>query len=52
VTLPIRHYYHVYAAGAWMQPVREHVAALAVSGLRVPTVVGLVGAPCGRMPGT
>ena len=49
MTLPIRHYYHVYAAGAWMQPVREHVAALAVSGLRVPTVVGLVGAPCGRM---
>lgn len=43
MTLPIRHYYHVYAAGAWMVPVREHLSVLAVSGLRVPMVIGLVG---------
>ena len=32
-----------------MQPVREHVSALAVSGLRVSTVIGLVGARGGRL---
>ena len=48
MTLPVRHYYHVYAAGAWMQPVREHIAALAVSGLRAPMMIGLVGVRGGR----
>jgi hypothetical protein len=48
VTLPVRHYYHLYAAGAWIIPVREHVTALALSGLRAPMVIGLTGAPGGR----
>lgn len=43
MTLPVRHYYHVYAAGAWAVPVREHVAALAGAGLRAPVTVGLAG---------
>lgn len=42
--LPIRHYYHCYAAGAWSAPVRDHWAALGRSGLEdMTTVVGLVG---------
>lgn len=49
VTLPVRHYYHVYAAGAWIRPAQEHVTALALSGLRAPMVIGLVGAPGGRL---
>jgi len=48
VPLPVRHYYHVYAAGAWQAPVREHIAALAASGLRAEMVVGLVGPPAAR----
>jgi hypothetical protein len=30
---PLGHFYHVYAAGAWEQPVTEHCRALADSGL-------------------
>lgn len=40
-----RHYFHVYAAGAWECPVREHIAALAEAGLRADTTIGLVGTP-------
>jgi hypothetical protein len=31
--VPIHHYYHIYAAGAWQEPVREHIRALTESGL-------------------
>jgi hypothetical protein len=41
--LPIRHYYHVYAAGTWQQPVAEHLATLAGATLNAETVIGLVG---------
>jgi hypothetical protein len=30
---PIHHYYHIYADGAWEDPVREHTDALRESGL-------------------
>lgn len=44
---PIYHYYHVYADGAWEEPVREHTDALRASGLEVRPGfhfrVGLVG---------
>lgn len=40
----IRHFYHAYAGGAWALPVREHAAAVAVSGLdKFPMTVGIVG---------
>lgn len=41
----IRHFYHVYASGAWSTPVREHAEALGKSGFEGETVVGLVGYP-------
>lgn len=31
--LPIHHYYHIYAAGAWQEAVQEHVTALRETGL-------------------
>lgn len=44
---PIHHYYHVYADGAWEEPVREHTDALRDSGLEdYPNFlfhIGLVG---------
>lgn len=40
-----RHYYHVYAAGAWEVPAAEHIAALAEAGLHTDMTIGLVGAP-------
>lgn len=39
----IRHYYHVYAAGAWAAPLRDHCAALGRAGLDTEMTVGLVG---------
>jgi hypothetical protein len=30
---PVHHYYHIYADGAWEEPVREHTDALRLSGL-------------------
>lgn len=42
--LTIRHYYHVYAAGGWVQPVREHMRALSEARLRdMHTIAGIVG---------
>lgn len=42
--MKIRHYYHVYAAGAWSAPVRDHFTALGRSGLDdTMMTVGLVG---------
>lgn len=40
---PIRHYYHVWAGGAWAEPVREHIKALGESAFPGPVTVGLVG---------
>ena len=44
---PIHHYYHIYADGAWEEPVREHTDALRDSGLEdYPSFllhIGLVG---------
>lgn len=40
----IRHYYHVYAAGAWSAPVRDHFTALGRAGLDdITLTIGLVG---------
>ena len=39
----VKHYYHIFAAGAWSLPVREHVTALGRSGFRGDMTVGLVG---------
>lgn len=39
----IRHFYHVYAAGAWFGPVQEHITALSHAGFRSPVTAGLVG---------
>jgi len=39
----LRHYYHVYAAGAWALPVREHIAALGRAGFPGEMIVGLTG---------
>lgn len=39
----VRHYYHVWAAGAWECPVEEHLTALAAAGLRAGMVIGLAG---------
>lgn len=42
--MPARHYYHVYAAGAWSEPVRDHLTALGRAGLDdTVTTIGLVG---------
>lgn len=40
----IRHYYHIYAAGAWAEPVRDHLTALGRGGLDdTATTVGMIG---------
>jgi hypothetical protein len=41
--LPVRHFYHVYAGGAWAEPVRSHIAALGRADFRGDITVGLVG---------
>lgn len=41
----IRHYYHVYADGQWLDPVGEHLAALAEITEPMMVTVGIVGAP-------
>jgi hypothetical protein len=46
--MPIRHYYHVYAGGAWSAPLRRHFASLARYRLRTDMTVGLVGEPGDR----
>ena len=46
--MKIRHFYHVYAAGAWAAPAAQHVAALAQAGFTHPVTIGLVGPPADR----
>jgi hypothetical protein len=48
--VPVRHYYHVFAAGHWQAPVEEHFAALEQAALCDITVltVGLVGPVAAR----
>lgn len=46
--MEIRHYYHCYAAGAWAQPVREHIMALGWSRFGGDMTVGLTGPPADR----
>lgn len=41
--LHVRHFYHVYASGAWAEPVREHAEALGASEFTGAITVGLVG---------
>lgn len=39
----IRHFYHVYAGGAWAEPVTEHIAALRAACLAPAMTIGLIG---------
>lgn len=39
----IRHFYHVYAGGAWAEPAREHAAALVAARFTGHITVGLAG---------
>jgi hypothetical protein len=39
----LRHYYHVYASGAWAAPVAEHTRALGAADFPGDIVIGLVG---------
>ena len=44
----LAHFYHVYADGAWQEPVAEHLAALEASGLGAALdykAAGVVGSP-------
>jgi len=41
--MTVRHFFHVYAHGTWVEPVTEHIAAMAEAGFRSPVTVGLVG---------
>jgi len=46
------HFYHVYAAGQWQQPVTEHINALHISGLQrelSDIYLGIVGPPDQRL---
>lgn len=45
----IRHYYHVWADGAWEEPVYEHATALDLSGLDSDITIGVVGADWRRI---
>jgi len=41
--MPVAHWYHVYAGGAWHEPVAEHLAVLEQSGFDGSFHVGIVG---------
>jgi hypothetical protein len=41
----VTHFYHVFANGAWKQPVAEHVDALLAAGFEGNVHIGLVGTP-------
>lgn len=41
----VAHWFHIYAAGDWREPVAEHMAALADSGFDGEFHVGIVGPP-------
>ena len=44
----IRHFYHVWAEGAWAEPVTEHIAALREAEFSAPMTIGLVGPAADR----
>lgn len=44
----IRHYYHVFAGGAWSAPARRHLMAMGRYRLETDMTVGLVGMPGDR----
>lgn len=44
----IQHFYHVWADGAWQEPLTEHVTAVLEAGLPGEVTVGIVGAPSAR----
>lgn len=46
--MDVRHYYHVHAAGAWSEAVREHAAALGEAGFSGPVTIGMTGPPTDR----
>ena len=41
--MKVHHFYHIYAAGAWAEPVREHASALSEAGFEGGLTVGLIG---------
>lgn len=45
----IRHYYHVWADGAWEEPLYEHVTALEIAALDCAITVGVVGSEPNRI---
>lgn len=44
----VAHFFHLYSAGEWRDPLAEHLAALEVGGYDGPFHVGLVGDPSQR----
>jgi hypothetical protein len=44
----VAHFYHLYAAGRWREPVTEHLAALSRVGFDNPLYAGLVGSRAQR----
>lgn len=44
----LRHFYHVYAEGAWARPVREHIEALVAAKFAGRITIGLVGPSADR----
>jgi hypothetical protein len=43
--MQVSHFYHVYCAGRWHEPVTEHLAALDASGYDGPFILGAIGSP-------
>ena len=46
--MKVRHYYHVFAGGAWSEPAREHIRALGQSRFEGSITVGLAGPAADR----
>lgn len=46
--MKLRHFYHVYADGAWVRPAREHIEALAAARFSGQITIGLVGSAAVR----
>jgi hypothetical protein len=44
----LAHFYHCYADGGWLSPLREHIAALYAAQFPVSMRLGLVGSPANR----
>lgn len=47
--MTVQHYYHIYADGAWSEPVREHAEALGKAGFDGAITIGIVGSPGDRI---